>query len=289
MSSLQAILIAILQGATELFPVSSLGHAVLLPALAGWDIDQHGSTFLPFLVFLHLGTAAALLIFFGRDWWAIASGTVGLGGAHQVAESRRVLLLIIVATIPAVIAGGLLEHMLRSLFAAPAIVAGFLIVNAAMLLAGERLRARQRVAAVGAGFQAGARKLSTLRAMDALVIGLWQCLALLPGISRSGSTMVGALLRGVDHEGAAHFSFLIALPVILGATVLEVPKLLHADVPAGVFEQAAAAAVVAGVTAFASTWFLMRWFRNHDDWALDPFAWYCAALGAISLVVLLVA
>jgi undecaprenyl-diphosphatase len=289
MSSLQAILIAILQGATELFPVSSLGHAVLLPALAGWDIDQHGATFLPFLVFLHLGTAAALLIFFGRDWWTIASGTVGLGGAHQVAESRRVLLLIIVATIPAVIAGGLLEHLLRSLFAAPAIVAGFLIVNAAMLLAGERLRARQRVAAVGAGFQAGARKLSTLRAMDALVIGLWQCLALLPGISRSGSTIVGALLRGVDHEGAAHFSFLIALPVILGATVLEVPKLLHADVPAGVFEQAAAAAVVAGVTAFASTWFLMRWFRNHDDWALDPFAWYCAALGAISLVVLLVA
>jgi undecaprenyl-diphosphatase len=283
MSSLQAILIAILQGATELFPVSSLGHAVLLPALAGWDIDQHGATFLPFLVFLHLGTAAALLIFFGRDWWTIASGTVGLGGAHQVAESRRVLLLIIVATIPAVIAGGLLEHMLRALFAAPAIVAGFLIVNAAMLLAGERLRARQLVAAV-----AGGRKLSTLRAMDALVIGLWQCLALLPGISRSGSTIVGALLRGVDHEGAAHFSFLIALPVILGATVLELPKLLHADVPAGVFEQAAAAAVVAGVTAFASTWFLMRWFRNHDDWALDPFAWYCAVLGAVSLVVLLV-
>jgi len=284
MTSLQAILIAILQGATELFPVSSLGHAVLLPALAGWDIDQHGSTFLPFLVFLHLGTAAALLIFFGRDWWAIASGTVGLGGAHQVAESRRVLLLIIVATIPAVIAGGLLEHMLRALFAAPAIVAGFLIVNAAMLLAGERLRARQRTAAV-----AGERKLSTLRAMDALVIGLWQCLALLPGISRSGSTIVGALLRGVDHEGAAHFSFLIALPVILGATVLEVPKLLHADVPTCVFVQAAMAAVVAGVTAFASTWFLMRWFRNHDDWALDPFAWYCAVLGAVSLVVLLVA
>jgi undecaprenyl-diphosphatase len=279
MSDLQAILIAVLQGATELFPVSSLGHAVLLPALAGWQIDQHGPTFLPFLVFLHVGTAVALLLFFGRDWWTILAGTLGLGGAHQVAESRRVLLLIIVATLPAVLAGGLLEHLLRTLFAAPVMVAGFLILNAAMLLGGERLRARAT----------GGRRLHTLRTVDALVIGLWQCLALLPGISRSGATIVGGLLRGVDHEGAAHFSFLIALPVILGATVLEVPKLLHASVAPGVFEQAALAAVVAGITAFISTGLLMRWFRNHDNWALDPFAWYCAALGAVALVVLLVA
>jgi undecaprenyl-diphosphatase len=163
-------------------------------------------------------------------------------------------------------------------------VAGFLIVNAAMLLAGERLRARQRVAAV-----AGGRKLSTLRAMDALVIGLWQCLALLPGISRSGSTIVGALLRGVDHEGAAHFSFLIALPVILGATVLEVPKLLHASVPAGTFQMASVAAVVAGLTALASTAFLMRYFRDNDRWALDPFAYYCIAAGIVSGAILYVA
>jgi undecaprenyl-diphosphatase len=266
MSDLQAILIAVLQGATELFPVSSLGHAVLLPALAGWQIDQHGPTFLPFLVFLHVGTALALLLFFGRDWWAILAGTLGIGGAHQVTESRRVLLLIIVATIPAVVAGGLLEHLLRALFAAPVIVAGFLILNAALLLGGERLRGRA---------PPGSRKLNALRPADALVIGLWQCLALLPG--------------GIDHEGAAHFSFLIALPVSLGATVLEVPKLLHASVAPGVFAQAALAAVVAGVTAFVSTALLMRWFRNHDHWALDPFAWYCAALGAVALVVLLLA
>jgi undecaprenyl-diphosphatase len=280
MSDLQAILIAVLQGATELFPVSSLGHAVLLPALAGWQIDQHGPTFLPFLVFLHVGTALALLLFFGRDWWAILAGTLGIGGAHQVTESRRVLLLIIVATLPAVVAGGLLEHLLRALFAAPVIVAGFLILNAALLLGGERLRGRA---------PPGSRKLNALRPADALVIGLWQCLALLPGISRSGATIVGGLLRGIDHEGAAHFSFLIALPVILGATVLEVPKLLHASVAPGVFAQAALAAVVAGVTAFVSTALLMRWFRNHDHWALDPFAWYCAALGAVALVVLLLA
>ena len=281
MSSLQAILLAVLQGATELFPVSSLGHAVVVPALAGWSLDQHGATFLPFLVFLHLGTALALLLFFGRDWIAIAAGTLGLGGAHQVSESRRVLLLIVIATIPAVIVGFLLEHTLRRLFGAPVVAACFLVVNAVMLLAGERLRARQTTAA------APARALHTLRPIDALVIGLWQCLALIPGISRSGATMVGGLLRGIDHEGAAHFSFLIALPIILGATVLEVPKLLHTDVPPGTFTLAAIAAVVSGVTAYASTAFLMRWFHNHDRWALDPFAWYCAAVGIVSAGILL--
>ena len=122
--------------------------------------------------------------------------------------------------------------------------------------------------------------------MDALVIGLWQCTALIPGISRSGATIVGGLLRGVNHEGAAHFSFLIATPIILGATVLEVPKLLHEQVPHGVLAMSAMAAVVAGVTAFASTAFLMRYFRQHDSWALNPFAYYCVAAGVISLGVL---
>src|SRR5438128_7904305 len=98
MSSLQAIVIAILQGATELFPVSSLGHAVVLPALLHWDVDQHASSFLPFLVMLHLGTAAALLLYFWRDWWNLATGVLGLNSKHQGAESRRVLLLIVVAT-----------------------------------------------------------------------------------------------------------------------------------------------------------------------------------------------
>lgn len=281
MSSLQAILLAVLQGATELFPVSSLGHAVVVPALAGWTLNQNSATFLPFLVFLHLGTAIALLLFFGRDWLAIAAGTLGVGGAHQVSESRRVLLLIVIATIPAVIVGFVLEHALRRLFGTPVIAACFLVVNAVMLLAGERLRTRQTTAA------APARALHTLRPLDALVIGLWQCLALIPGISRSGATMVGGLLRGINHEGAAHFSFLIALPIILGATVLEVPKLLHTDVPPGTFTLAALAAVVSGMTAYASTAFLMRWFRSHDQWALDPFAWYCAVVGIVSAGILL--
>ena len=204
MDMLHAVLVAVIQGATELFPVSSLGHAVVLPAVLHWRIDQQGPDFLPFLVMLHVGTLVALLAFFWRDWWALFAGVLGFGSLHGVGESRRVLLLIVVATIPAVIVGGVAEHFLRHLFGAPVIAAGFLALNGVMLIVGERLRSM------------GHRPLSTLRVGDALAIGVWQCLALLPGMSRSGATMVGALLRGIDHEEAAHFSFLIAAPIIPG-------------------------------------------------------------------------
>ena len=277
MTTIQALFVAILQGATELFPVSSLGHAVVLPALLHWSLDQHAPAFLPFLVMLHVGTATALLVYFWRDWWALALGVFGLSDPHQARESRRVLLLIVIATIPAVIVGGLLEHFFRSLFASPVIAAAFLIVNGLLLLFGERIRGLAN------------RPLSTLTTTDAVTIGLWQCTALIPGMSRSGVTIVGALLRGVDHEGAAHFSFLIATPIILGATVLEVPKLLHAGVAPGMFSLAAMAAIVSGITAWLSTWFLMRYFRSHDEWALNPFAYYCLVVGAAALAYLLLA
>ena len=192
MSALQAIVIAILQGATELFPVSSLGHAVVLPALLHWPLDQRSPEFLPFLVMLHLGTATALLVYFWRDWWSLATGVLGLASPHQVTESRRVFALIVVATIPAVIVGFLLEKFVRGLFGAPLVAAVFLMVNAVLLLAGEKLRGRSH------------RPLSGLTMMDALTIGCWQCTALIPGISRSGATIVGGLLRGIDHEGSAY-------------------------------------------------------------------------------------
>jgi undecaprenyl-diphosphatase len=272
MNTIEAVLIALLQGATELFPVSSLGHAVVVPALLAWPVDQRAPSFLPFLVMLHVGTAAALLLYFWRDWWALLLGVLGLGDAHQARESRRVFGLIVLATIPAVVIGFALEKLFRALFASPLIAAAFLALNGLLLLFGERIRAR------------GHRDLASLTAKDAVLIGFWQCLALIPGISRSGATIVGGLVRGIDHEASAHFSFLIATPVILGATALEVPKLLRADVAPGVFGQAALAAVVAGVTAFASTAFLMRYFRRHDDWALNPFAWYCLVAGIGSVV-----
>ena len=275
MNTVQAIIIALLQGATELFPVSSLGHAVILPALLNWHIDERGMDFLPFLVMLHVGTAVALLGYFWRDWWAVATGLLGMGSPHQVNESRRVFLLIVIATIPAVVVGFLLEHLFKTLFGTPLVAAAFLMVNGGVLLVGEQLRGK------------GNRPLSSLTALDALIIGCCQCGALIPGISRSGATIVGGLMRGIDHEGSAHFSFLIATPIIIGATVLEVPKLLHAGVPHGAFGISVLAALVAGLTALASTAFLMKYFRENDRWALNPFAYYCILAGMLSAAFLL--
>ena len=131
MDIIQALVIAILQGASELFPVSSLGHAVVLPAVLNWGLDEQAPAFLPFLVMLHVGTAVALLGYFWRDWWAIFIGFLGIGDPHQVGESRRVLLLIVIATIPAVIVGFALEKVVRGLFGSPVAAAGFLVVKRA--------------------------------------------------------------------------------------------------------------------------------------------------------------
>lgn len=271
MNLIEAIVVAVIQGATELFPVSSLGHAVVLPALLNLSLDETAPAFLPFLVLLHAGTALALLLFFWHDWWMLLIGALGMTAAHQRSESRRVIVLIVVATIPAVIVGFLLEKFFRTLFGSPIAAAAFLAVNGIILAVGERVRTM------------GHRPLSALTITDAFVIGCSQCAALIPGISRSGITIVTGLLRGVDHEGSAHFSFLIATPIIIGATVLEVPKLLKASVPPGVFATAAIAAVAAGVTALLATWFLMRYFRRNDEMALNPFAAYCVLLGLGSL------
>ena len=278
MDTLHAIAIAILQGATELFPISSLGHAVVIPALLNWPLDQKSAEYLPFLVLLHTGTALALLIYFWRDWLGLATGVLGINGPVVAREQRRLFLLIVIATIPAVILGYGLNHFFRSLFATPIYACFFLFANGLLLLLGEKLRGRTT---------GNERPGDTMTPVDALIIGVWQCGALLPGISRSGATIVGGLLRGFSHYDSARFSFLIALPIIVGATVLEVPHLLHAGVPAGVFQQALIAAVVAGITAFIATALLMRWFRNNDDWALTPFAIYCLLFGAGSAAYLL--
>jgi undecaprenyl-diphosphatase len=277
MTLVQAVIIAILQGVTELFPVSSLGHAVILPSLLGWHVDQAAPDFLPFLVVLHLGTAAALLVYFWRDWVGLVLAFVGVGSGEERRAKWRLLWLIVVATIPAVILGFVLEKSLRQLFGAPTAAACFLIVNGALLYIGERLRRR-----------AGDKTLAQLSWIGALLIGLAQCIAFIPGISRSGTTMIGGLLLGLHHKESAHFSFLIATPVILGAGVLEVPHLLHQGGAASMGPVVWIAGVVAGLTAYASTAFLMRYFGKHDVQSLDPFAYYCAAFGLAALGFLLV-
>jgi undecaprenyl-diphosphatase len=277
MTLAQAILIALFQGITELFPVSSLGHAVVLPSLLGWNIDQAAPDFLPFLVVLHLGTAAALLVYFWQDWARLLLAFIGVGPAEERRQQWRLLWLIALATIPAAILGFALEKFFQALFGTPVVAACFLIVNGGVLFLGERLRRH-----------GGEKTLQQMSWLDALVIGLAQSAALIPGISRSGATMVSGLMLGLHHKQAAHFSFLIATPIILGAGVLEVPHLLHRGAGAGLGMTVWIAGIVAGLTAYASTWFLMRYFGRHDFNALDPFAYYCAAFGLAALVILLV-
>ena len=275
MAALYALALAVLQGFTELFPISSLGHAVIVPPLFGWPVDQHSPDFLPFVVVLHVGTATALLLYFWRDWLFIAGGLTGLGGrsSRSTAEARRLFGLIVIATLPAVVIGFTLEKLVRGLFASPLIAALFLIVNGFLLLVGDRMRDR-------ASENGRQQRLNALGWRGALAIGAWQCAAFIPGISRSGAAMGGGLFAGLQHREAAHFSFLIATPIIAGAAVLEVPKLLALP-GGGISSVAIAAGIAAGVTAYASVAFLMRYFRRHNfDDALIPFAIYCWAAGA---------
>jgi undecaprenyl-diphosphatase len=272
MGLISTIIIAIIQGITELFPVSSLGHAVVLPPLMRLkDMDIRSEAFLPLLVVLHVGTAIALMGYFWRDWLGIASAFFDRDPQRR-REQFRLLALVIVGTMPAVITGFLLERNVRELFGSAFLAAFFLIVNGVLLFAVERLK------------QEGRNPISSLTLKDAAIIGIWQCLALIPGISRSGATIAGGLLLGLRHEAAARFSFLLATPIILGAAVLEVPKLMKSG--GHVTSIALIGGVVAGVTAFIAIAILMRWLKTHEFKALDPFAYYCMGFGALSLVLL---
>jgi undecaprenyl-diphosphatase len=278
----QALLLGFLQGATELFPVSSLGHAVLVPKVLGWHYDQSDPTFLPYIVLLHIGTATALLIYFRADWLRLAKaffGSVYRGRVSADADERLALMLL-VGTIPTAVIAVFFEHDLKRNFANPRAAAFFLLVNAAIMGAGELLRRRaERRRGVSADAREGAfAEEDDLTWRAALLVGVTQSLALLPGISRSGSTITAGLLAGLRHTSAARFSFLLATPIILSAGLIEVPSLFNAGPRLGVYMLGA---VVAGVTAYLSTRFLLRYFRSGR---LDPFAAYCAVVGVVGLI-----
>ena len=268
MTYLQAILIAILQGVTELFPISSLGHTVVLPALLGWQEIEKSPNFLPLIVIMHLGTACALLVYFWRDWYDFGMALLGRG--ERAFQERRIFILLVIATVPAALIGFFLEKTLRSAFSTPMLAAAFLIVNGVILLVGERIRG------------AGKQSLDELTWEGALAIGLAQATALIPGISRSGATIIGGVIVGLHHKDAARFSFLMATPIIFGAAAHQIPKLDHSQF--GVL--ALVAFAISGVFAYASTVFLMRYFKNHDLGALNPFAYYCAAFGFTAIALL---
>jgi undecaprenyl-diphosphatase len=269
-TAFQAIVMAALQGVTELFPISSLGHAVILPRLMRWGIDLKAPDWLAYLVVMHLGTAIALFIFFWRDWLNLGLSLVS-AGARSTAD-RRIFWLVVLATIPAVIVGSVFRKLLGDAFATPAIAATFLIVNGFLLYVGDRIGGQT----VGA--------LKQLNWKGALAVGGAQCLALIPGISRSGATIVAGVIAGLRHEDAARFSFLMGTPIILAANVYEAPKLWKQGATFG--PMALLSGVVAGHVAYASLAFLMRYFRRHEFEAMSPFAYYCWAAGVISLAMI---
>jgi undecaprenyl-diphosphatase len=288
----QAIALGLLQGFTELFPVSSLGHTVILPQMLGWDDVVRAqsapeSYFLAFLVGLHVATALALLFFYRATWRRIGAGLVGSVGSRRIeTPDARLGWLLVVATIPAGMAGLLLEHSLRVVFARPLAAALFLVLNGLILLFGDWVRRRNEAADIAAAPAARAaqpiegRRLDTLELREASLVGFAQVFALLPGISRSGITMVAGLARGLDHEDAARFSFLLATPIILAAGVYKLPDLLGPNGD-GVRPQILAGSIAAGIGAYLSVRFLTRYFETRT---LAPFGIYCLVVGGLAIV-----
>jgi undecaprenyl-diphosphatase len=297
LSYFQAIVIGLLQGVSELFPVSSLGHSVLVPAVLGWDNlvgaqSANESFYLAFLVGLHVATAIALLVYFRQDWIRIIRGMLGSFRTRRIDNSdARLGWLLVIATIPVGVTGLLFEHSLRTVFAKPLAAGVFLFLNGLILLGGERLRrkAERRVtvpALVGADGAAGAGAgepglaLDTLQTKDAVGIGASQILALFAGVSRSGVTMTAGLLRGLDHEDAARFSFLLATPIILAAGVYKLPDLLG-PLGDGIRGQMLVGSLCAGLAAYGAVRFLVRWFSTRT---LTPFGIYCLVAGALAVL-----
>jgi undecaprenyl-diphosphatase len=299
LSYFQAIVLGFLQGVTELFPISSLGHTVLFPTLFGWNElvkaqSQQESFWLALVVMLHVGSALGLLAYYWRDWVQIVRAFLRTLPKRRIEDpTERLAWLIVVASIPAGILGLALEHQLRTLTAKPEIAAIFLMVNGCVLFAAERFRRRAEVGELAlregaktAGRQSEgsadwpARELATLDYREAAVIGVAQTTALVAGISRDGVTMGAGLARGMDHSDSARFAFLLATPIILAAGLFKLPDLLGHNGD-GIRGQAVVACAVAAVTAVFTVAFLVRYFKTRT---LTPFAVYCLLFGLAMLI-----
>jgi undecaprenyl-diphosphatase len=274
-TDLQALILALLQGVSELFPVSSLGHTILVPALLHWtNIDRANPTFLAFIVVLHLGTALALIVYYRARWSAIVRAMVASVIRGRLSDDRdeRIGWLLVVGTIPVGVLGVLFEDPVRALFGSPAPAALFLALNGLVMFAGEGLKRRQR--------RERSHSIEQLSFFQSVLIGFAQSFALLPGISRSGASMVAGLLCDLNHEDAAEFSFLLATPVIFAAALLEM-RYLVAPGAHVVLLQAILGGLVAAVAAYLSVAFLMRYFKSND---LRPFGWYCLIVGVCCFI-----
>lgn len=274
MLALHLLILAIIQGVTELFPISSLGHSILVPAVLHWSINRQAPWFLPYIVVLHLGTAAALFIYFRRDWFALLSGACKARGRPSD-PNARLFWLLVMGTIPAGLIGLALEYRIRLLFGGFTVAAVFLMVNGVILFIGDALKKR-----------AARHELATMGWARAFGIGIAQALALIPGISRSGVTLVAGVWSGLDYASSARFSFLLATPVIGAAGLLEVPRLVmqRARLPAGLMLTIVVSGLLAGAFAWLSTWLLMKYLGKTEVTALRPFGTYCLAAGVAALL-----
>ena len=283
----QAILLGLLQGFSELFPISSLGHSVILPQLLGWNIHQNDEYFITFLIATHLATAIVLFIFFFHDWMRIFAGMWRSLAERQIAPDNhdaKLGWLLVVGTVPAGILGLLFQDSLRTVFASAQSAAFFLMLNGVMLYGAERLRRRAPVVETADPLASDERISGETSYRDAVGIGAAQAIALIPGFSRSGASMAGGLLTGLSNEDAARFSFLLATPIIGAAALLKLPDLFGATGD-GVRGQALAASLCSAVTAWFSVRFLVRYFETNR---LTPFAIYCFVAGLASSIYLLV-
>ena len=281
-SYFQAIILGLTQGIAEPFPISSLGHGVILPRLAGWHIHQNDKFFLTFLIATHLATALVLLGIFFEDWVRIVKGlwrSLSMREIRADDVDARLGWLLVAGTIPVGIIGLLLEHPIRKLFASPATAATFLVVNGVALLLFERLRRRPPRAGDYLGDPDA--RIAKLSWRQAIAVGTSQAAALIPGISRSGFSMGGGVLVGLSNEDAARYGFLLATPVIFAAAALKLPELFGKE-GNGVRGPALVAAACAGVTTFFAVKFLLRYFQTNR---LTPFGIYCMGAGAACLVV----
>jgi len=288
MSYLQAIILGILQGATELFPVSSLGHSVIVPSLLNWNIDQSADFFLIFLVATHLATSLVLFAFFYEDWAKIIVAVIRSikNRSIKAADTYAQLgWLIIVGSIPAGLLGLILEKKLETLFASPKAAAFFLICNGLLLYGAELLRKRVKHVETGSHEGDAAKDIRITKTLDwskTIKIGFAQALALLPGFSRTGATITGGLLVGLSREDAARFSFLLATPIIFAAACLKLPGLAYGSAGSAA-GPILAGVVAAAIAAFLSVRYLTKYFKTNT---LEPFAYYCLIAGILSLAVL---
>lgn len=285
----QAIFLGLTQGITELFPISSLGHSVLLPGLLGWNINENANTFLEFLVATHFATALVLFIVYFKDWVHIIKGMIRSFIAREISNAdpdAKLGWLIVVSTIPAGVIGLLLKDQITGVLLSPQSAAIFLILNGALLFFAERLRrraaAKHNAIPTESTKNNDARIATKLSWWQSAKVGILQVLALIPGFSRTGSTLAGGLMVGLSHEDALRYSFLLATPIIGAAALLEIPALLTSGNGA-LIEASAAGAIAAAIAAWFAIKFLTRYFKTNT---LVPFALYCFIIGIASLIVL---